>query len=250
MWRDWVSRRFGPRSRRLAREDRPRRARSLRTEMDCLEGRALLSATSAVAWTTGGVTHSALYAIDQNDNVEVSVDGGSFTNLGGPLAGPAKQVSAGLDVFNKPEVYAIGPDNAVWLNKGSGWVSLGGYAKAISATIENAIYAIGTDDQLYLSYGVASYGWVKLGSPASGVVSRKVRTCWRSALSSARSTMRHSASPSSATSNVVQARSLALRNASGSRRLWSVKRSARKLPTFSTPAPFAATTPGIAAYHH
>src|SRR5262249_42156227 len=113
MLRDWASRRFGPRLPGRTRVHRPRRSRSLRAELDCLEGRALLSATSAVAWTTGGVTHSALYAIGQNDNVEVSVDGGNFTNLGGY----AKQISAGLDAFNKPEVYAIGADNAVWLNK-------------------------------------------------------------------------------------------------------------------------------------
>jgi hypothetical protein len=125
-----------------------------------------LSATSAVAWTSGGVTHSALYAIDQSDNVEVSVDGGSFTNLGGPLGGPAKQVSAGLDAFNKPEVYAIGADNAVWLNKGSGWVSLGGYLKQISATVENTIYAIGTDDNIYLSHGIPGLGWFNTGLKA------------------------------------------------------------------------------------
>jgi hypothetical protein len=121
-----------------------------------------LSATSAVAWTSGATTHSALYAIGLNDNVEVSVDGGSFTNLGGY----AKQVSAGLDVSNKPEVYAIGADNAVWLNKGSGWVSLGGYFKEISATVENTIYAIGTDDVVYVGHGVAGAGWVRTGLEA------------------------------------------------------------------------------------
>jgi hypothetical protein len=117
--------------------------------LESLEGRTLLSATSAVAWTVGGVTHTALYAIEKNDAVEVSIDGGSFTSLGGY----AKQVSAGLDATGSPEVYAIGADNAVWVNKGSGWVSLGGYVKEISATVENAIYAIGTNDDLYTGNG-------------------------------------------------------------------------------------------------
>jgi hypothetical protein len=126
-------------------------------DMGYLEGRSLLAATSAVAWVTGvGVTHHALYAIDKNDAVEVSVDGGAFTNLGGF----AKQVSAGLDAFNKPEVYAIGANNAVWLDKGTGWASLGGYAKQISATVENTIYAIGTDDNLYSNHGFPGLGWV------------------------------------------------------------------------------------------
>jgi hypothetical protein len=130
--------------------------------MDCLEGRSLLSATSAVAWTTGGVTHSAFYAIGLNDNVEVSVDGGGFTNLGGY----AKQVSAGLDALGKPEVYAIGADNSASVNKGSGWVGLGGYLKAIGATVENTIYAIGTDDDIYVGHGTPGLGWFNTGLKA------------------------------------------------------------------------------------
>jgi hypothetical protein len=51
-------------------------------------------------------SHSALYAIGANDNVEVSVDGGVFTNLGGY----AKQISAASDGV----VYAIRTDNAVY----------------------------------------------------------------------------------------------------------------------------------------
>jgi Tectonin domain len=162
MQRDWFPQRSGQWSRGRAPGHRARRSRALWTEIESLEGRALLSATSAVAWTAGGVTHSALYAIDQNDAVEVSIDGGSFTNLGGY----AKQVSAGLDAFNKPEVYAIGADDAVYVNKGSGWVSLGGYLKAISATVENTIYAIGTDDDIYLSHGTPGLGWFNTGLKA------------------------------------------------------------------------------------
>src|SRR5262249_39584433 len=71
----------------------------------------------------------------------------------------------------QPEVYAIGANNAVYVKDGAGpWVSLGFYAKAISATVENAIYAIGIDDHLYQSYGVPAFGWANLGSPASGPV--------------------------------------------------------------------------------
>jgi hypothetical protein len=117
--------------------------------MDCLEGRSLLSATSAVAWKVGPVIHDALYAIDKNDSVEVSVDGGTFTNM----AFPAKQVSAGLDVFNKPEVYAIGFDNAVYVNDGAGFIRLNFYAKEISATVENTAYAIGLNDDVFVRDG-------------------------------------------------------------------------------------------------
>jgi hypothetical protein len=115
---------------------------------------------SAVSWRGPlGLTHDALYAIAPNDTVEVSLDGGPFTNLGGY----SKQISAGLDASGNPEVYAIGGDNAVYLNKGSGWVRLGGYAKEISATVDNTFYHIGTDDAVYLGHGVAGTGFVRLG---------------------------------------------------------------------------------------
>src|SRR5262249_23604527 len=67
--------------------------------------------------------------------------------------------------FNHPQVFVIGIDNTVWLNKGVGWANLGGYAKEISATVENAVYAIGLDDQLYLNNGA---GWVNLGGSLLG----------------------------------------------------------------------------------
>jgi hypothetical protein len=125
-----------------------------------------MSATSAISWASGGNTHTALYAIGQNDNVEVSTDGGSFSNLGGY----AKQVSAGLTVNDKPEVYAIGANNAVFSNNGSGWVSLGNfYAKAISATVNDSVYAIGSDDAVYVGFGGTSGGFVRLGSSAKQI---------------------------------------------------------------------------------
>jgi len=161
MLRAWFLNRLGQRSRGHGRAQRPKPSRSLVTEMESLEGRALLSTTSAVAYQIGGVTHSALYAIDKSDQVEVSVDGGKFTNLGGY----AKQISAGLDIFNKPEVYAIGGDNAGWLNKGSGWVFQGGYVKQISATLSGTsgqeVFAIGLDDAVYVNHG---FGFSKLAT--------------------------------------------------------------------------------------
>jgi hypothetical protein len=163
MLRDWLLERFGQRPRRQVRAHRPRRSRSLRTEMESLEGRTLLAATSAISWASGGVTHKALYAIGLDDNVEVSVDGGSFTNLGGF----ATQISAGLDAYNKPAVYAIGSDNILSVDDGSGWVSLGDYVKEISATIDNALYAIGTDDAVYLTYGAPGSGFARLGGGGS-----------------------------------------------------------------------------------
>src|SRR5271166_5872577 len=57
------------------------------------------------------------------------------------LGGYAKQISAGLDAAGNPEVFAIGGDNAVYVNdNGKGWVDLGSYAKAISATADNTVF--------------------------------------------------------------------------------------------------------------
>jgi hypothetical protein len=163
MLRDWVHHPFGQKSQGSLRDQRRRRSRSLRSEIEDLEGRALLSTTSAVVYQVGGVTHSALYAINQSDQVVMTVDGGPSANLGGY----AKQITAGLDVFNKPQVFAIGKENAVWLNKGAGWVSLGGYAKEISATIENSIYAIGTNDDVFVGDGApGAFNWVDTGLKA------------------------------------------------------------------------------------
>jgi hypothetical protein len=150
MLRDWLLQRFGQRTRARARAHRPRRLRCLHTEMDSLEGRALLAATSAISWSISNASHSALYAIAVNDSVEVSVDGGGFTNLGGY----AKQISAGLNGFNEgPEVYAIGQNSAAWSDTGSGWVDLGGSFKEISASVGNLVYAIGTNDDIYVGHG-------------------------------------------------------------------------------------------------
>ena len=164
MLRDWFFRPSNRGSRRLAHVHRPRRSRSLRAEVDCLEDRTLLTATSAVSWASAGLIHTALYAIGQKDNVEVSVDGGRFNNLGFY----AKQVSAGLDAHGQPEVFAIGANNAVWVNHalvGPGvWTSLGGYAKQISADVADTVYAIGTDDAVWVNSHES--GWVRLGGYA------------------------------------------------------------------------------------
>jgi hypothetical protein len=133
-------------------------------EMESLEGRMVLSATSAVSFVTNGVAHHALYAIAANDTVEVSTDGGPFVNLGGY----AKQISAGLDALGRPEVYEIDAHNAVEVTHGpgTGWTNLGGYAKQISATVANTFYVIGTNDAVFINRGA---GYTSLGSYAQQI---------------------------------------------------------------------------------
>ena len=125
MLRAWFLHRPGQRSRGHGRVRAPRAVASLVTEMESLEGRALLTATSAVSWLSGLVTHHAFYAIAPNDSVEVSFGGGTFKSPGGY----AKQISATMD----STVCTISGDNAVYKNSGGVWVPRGGYAKQISA---------------------------------------------------------------------------------------------------------------------
>src|SRR5262249_51219305 len=68
-------------------------------------------------------------------------------------------------------VYAIGTDDAVWVKNGSDpWVSLGGYVKQISTGTDAAgnpeIFAIGVDDVVYYK----DLGpWVSLGRKAKQI---------------------------------------------------------------------------------
>ncbi len=135
-------------------------ARSLRLEVESLEGRLVPATMSAISWNSAGVTHHALYAIGQDDAAMVSVDGGGFTSLGGYI----KQLSAGLDRDGNPEVYGIGMDDALYVNKGNGWVDLGGYVKAISATTQDTVYVIGSDNSVFKNVGGS--GYVPLGGYA------------------------------------------------------------------------------------
>ena len=89
--------------------------------------------------------------------------GSGFVSLGGD----AKEISAGLDAAGKPEVYAIGRDNAVYVNDdGKGWVDLGGYATAISATADGTVFTIGRSNVVYVNRGS---GFVSLGGDAKEI---------------------------------------------------------------------------------
>jgi hypothetical protein len=145
---------------RRAKPVRMGHARSCRLDVEFLEGRLVPSTISAVSWQSAGVTHHALYAIGGDDAVYLNVDGGGYTSLGGY----AKQLSAGLDASGNPEVYAIGLDDAVYLDDGAGFIDLGGYAKQISTANGGIIYAIDGDNSVW-SYSAKS-GFIHLGGYA------------------------------------------------------------------------------------
>ena len=142
----WVG--LSPRTRR----DRTRRRRSFQASIEAVEDRKLMSTLSAISWTSGGVQHSAVFGIGSNDSVFMNEDATGWVSLGGY----AKQVSAGLNIYGDPVVYAIGSNNALFdhnASPSSSWVSLGGFAKQVSATADNWVFTIGQNNDVYWSTG-------------------------------------------------------------------------------------------------
>jgi hypothetical protein len=125
-----------------------------------------MSTVTAVSWSSGGQSHSEVFAIGFDNTVFVSKDGGSFVPIS--AGGKAIAISAGLDSAGNPELYAIGTNNAVYVSdNGSGWVGLGGYAKAISASVKNTVFAIGSDDSGQMNR--VGSGWTGLGGKVKAI---------------------------------------------------------------------------------
>jgi hypothetical protein len=125
------------------------------------------STLSAITWYSGALPHSAVFATGAGGSVYMDKDFTGFVDLGGDAASLTTP-SAGLDAAGNPEVYAIRYDNTVEVNHldGNGWVDLGGYAMQISATADNAVFAIGGSKAVYVNSGS---GWVDLGGYAQQI---------------------------------------------------------------------------------
>ena len=118
------------------------------TSMTAGRATSIWAATSPEISAT---TDSTLYVRGEDLNSVYVNSGSGYVDLGGY----AKQISAGLDAAGNPEVFAIGGDNAVYINdNGTGWVDLGGYGKAISASVDNTVFAISGDNAVYVNQRV------------------------------------------------------------------------------------------------
>jgi hypothetical protein len=90
------------------------------------------------------------------------------SNVNFPLGGYAKQISATMN----NTVYVISLHDDVQVNRGIGFVPLGGYVKQISASLDATgkpeVFAVGTDDALYVNHATGpdstGSGFVRLGS--------------------------------------------------------------------------------------
>ena len=94
--------------------------------------------------------NNTVFAIGGDNAVYVNRGGTGWTDLGGDFTA----ISAGLDSYGNPEIYAIGTNNAAYSNdNGAGWVYRSGYVKAISGSVNNTVFAIGGDNAVYMNRG-------------------------------------------------------------------------------------------------
>jgi hypothetical protein len=137
---------------------RPRYSRSFRASLEPVEDRLLMTSITAVSWNSGGVEHAEVFTLGVDNTVWADKDSAGLVPLGGYL----ESISAGLDAAGNPEVYGIGGNNAVWVNHvdGRGWSSLGGNVTAISASSDNTVYAIAPNNLVYVDFGL---GWYSQG---------------------------------------------------------------------------------------
>ena len=122
-------------------------------------------------WSDLGGDFSAISATA--DDTVFAIGGGNvvYVNHGSgfsPLGGYATAISAGVDSAGRPEVYAIGRHNAVYLNDDAkGWVDLGDrHFTAISATADGTVFAIGGGNVVYVNRGS---GFLSLGGDATAI---------------------------------------------------------------------------------
>ncbi len=147
-----------------------RRPRAIRLAVESVEGRLLMASLASIDWTSGGVNHSEVFAMNVDGSVWADKDNSGFVSIGGYV----QSITAGLDSSGNPEVYGIGGDNNVWVNhlNGGSWSSIGGPMLQIAAGKNNQLFGVFTNNSVWVSNGSS---WTALG----GVVKQiSVGTDW------------------------------------------------------------------------
>ena len=118
-----------------------------------------------------------VYAIGMDD---ASLHGCQWHAVFTGLGGYAKEISAGLDNNGNPELFAIGQDNSLYVNHGSGFAALGGYVRDITApTVGVAVpgdlvFGIAADHTAGFNQGGVYTnlgGYIQVTPPAQGTIS-------------------------------------------------------------------------------
>jgi Calpain family cysteine protease/Tectonin domain len=128
---------------------------------------------NGAGWVSWGGYVKAISASGDNTVFAIGGDNGVYINRGGTgwteLGGDFSAISAGLDAQGNPEVYGINAtSNAVYSSdNGAGLVYRSGYAKAISGSVDNTVFAIGGDNAVYINRSGTS--WTDLGGYAKQI---------------------------------------------------------------------------------
>jgi len=113
-------------------------------------------------WSSLGGNVNAISASNLNTVFAISGNsvydnfGSGWNSLGEPAPVVAGgQISAGLTSYNTPEVYLLGSNDFVYAERldSTGWSPLGGGYTSISATSDNTVFALGTNNAVYVDYG-------------------------------------------------------------------------------------------------
>ena len=127
--------------------------------LEAVEDRLLMTGMSAISWNDGVQVHSEVFAIDFDNTVSMSKDGGAFVSEGGY----AKSISAGLDIYGRPEVFAIDVNDGLSINdNGAGWSSRGnvGNVSGIAASSSGSCYVLTASGSVSTSL---VWGWAATG---------------------------------------------------------------------------------------
>jgi hypothetical protein len=104
-----------------------------------------------------GTMKDTVFALNRDESISEYVGSNVSINLGGDV----RQISAGLDALGNPEVFAIGLNDVVYLNHGSGHSNLGGLVRDLSAPAVgialpgDVAYVVGLNHEGYLHQGAA-----------------------------------------------------------------------------------------------
>ena len=137
--------------------------RSFHASLEAVEDRTLMSTLSAISWKSGGVQHSEVFAMGYNNSVSVSKDGGSFVAVHAMSRRSAPASTRAETRRSMASAATTPPGSMITGPAGSRW---GGFVKAISASVDNTVFAIGGNNAVYMNRGGTN--WVNLGGDFHG----------------------------------------------------------------------------------
>jgi hypothetical protein len=130
--------------------------------MEVLEQREVMTTSGNISAVVDYLNRPVEYGIASGNVVYEHTPSG-WTYLGAPTGESITQVSAGKDANGRAQVFALGADNSIWRNDGAGWQNLPGAGLQVCGTVNNEVYALGTDHAVYVNNLSAGTGFQYMG---------------------------------------------------------------------------------------